>query len=460
MPGSTPPKGVLPPKRKMHNMSMKRKALFLCLLVLTVCVFATACGEANPYDVNNQKNYTVSIRYDANGGSFTTNTTEIVDSYNISDLPKNSEGKVELPLIAPDDANRDKDGFAPAKSGYFLVGWYAERTESKDAAGNVTYTYAEPWDFEEDRLSVDPKASYSAHTPALTLYAAWAPLYEINFYDLSTGTLMETKVIDPTGGADALTVQVPAWDTETGAMNLYKFPNKDGYTFKNAFYDATGQQPINTETLTHPGTVDPNTAEVTNGSLDIYVDWTEGAWYRISTAEQFIRNFNLKGNYEILADLDFTDKIWPTAMMYGSFSGRIQGNGHSFSNVTFRQNDNAKVNAGLFGNLTAEAVLKDVTFQNVTFTVQKGARVTGASYGLLCGSLTEGAVLDSVTVLDSRLLIDSGCYFATEDYSIGLISGMGDGGVDYSGITCEATGSNPEKLRITVTDNTVTVEFL
>ncbi len=440
-------------------MSMKRKALFLCLLVLMISVFAAACGEANPYDVNNQKNYTVSIKYDANGGSFTTNTTEIVDSYNISGLPKNSEGKVELPLITPDDASRDKDGFTPTKSGHFLVGWYASRTENKDENGNVTYTYSEPWDFENDRFVADPKENYDAHTPALTLYAAWAPLYEIRFYDRATGEALQTHTIDPLSSEDATTVKIPAWSEETGAMSMYKFPGKDGYTFQQAFYDKEGTQPISAETLTHPGTVDRTTATVSNGQLDIYVDWTEGTWYRISTAEQFVKNFNLKGHYEILADLDFTEEIWPTAMMYGSFSGSIQGNGHTISNVTIKQNDNAKVNAGLFGNLTAEAKIQNVTFQAVAFTIQKGARVTGASYGLLAGSITDGALLDAVSILDSRLLIDSGCYFASEDYAIGLISGMGDGGVDYSGIRCEAVGSDPEALQITVTDNAVSVVF-
>ncbi len=440
-------------------MSMKRKSIFLCLLILAVMVFAAACGEANPYDVNNSKNYNVSIKFDANGGSFTTNTTVIVDSYNISDMQRNGEGKAEIPLIAPDDANREKDAFTPLYNGYFLVGWYAERIENTDESGNVTYTYAKPWDFAADRLEVDPNGSYSADDPVLTLYAAWAPLYEIEFYDLATGDLLETYTMDPNAGAEALTIAVPAWDEETGAMNMYKFPEKEGYTFKKAYYDPEGKSPVDTETLTHPGTVDQQSAAVKDGKLAVYLDWTEGQWYRISTADQFIKNFNLNGNYEILADLDFTDKIWPTAMMYGSFNGSIQGNGHTISNINLKQTDNAKVNAGVFGNLTAQAKLQNVTFENVTFTIQKGARVTGASYGLLAGSITEGAVLENVQVLTSQLLIDSGCYFANEDYTIGLISGMGDAGLDISGITCEATGDAPEKLEITVTGNAVTVSF-
>ena len=61
---------------------------------------------------------------------------------------------------------------------------------------------------------------------------------------------------------------------------------------------------------------------------------------------------------------------------------------------------------------------------------------------------------------DSKILIDSGCYFATSDYMIGLVSAMSDLGLDTAGITCEATGDAPEKVVITVTDNTVAVEFV
>ncbi len=435
-------------------MSMKRKAIFLCLLLLAVAVFAAGCGKENPYDVNNEKNYTVSVKFDANGGIFHSTATEIVDSYNISAMPQNSEGKVEIPVLARDHESRGNNGAAPTKSGYFLVGWYAVRNEQTDEAGNVTYTYAEPWNFETDRYVANPKVSYDAHTPVLTLYAAWAPLYEISFCDMGSGETLDTVYINP--NMDSLTVNIPAWDEETGAMNMYKFPGLDGYTFINVFYDAAGTQPISAETLTHPGTVDVSTAAVSNGKLSLYLDWTEGIWYRISTADQFIKNFNLQGNYEILADLDFTGKIWPTAMMYGSFAGSIQGNGHTISGVSIAQTDNAKMNAGLFGTLTAEAKLENITFQNVTFTIQKGARYTGASYGLLAGGIIDGALLQNVNILESRLLIDSGCYFATEDYVIGLVSGMGNKGVDYSGITCEATGDNPETVHITVTDNAVT----
>ena len=57
-------------------------------------------------------------------------------------------------------------------------------------------------------------------------------------------------------------------------------------------------------------------------------------------------------------------------------------------------------------------------------------------------------------------MIDSECYFGTDDYTIGLLCGMGSLDIDYSNITCEATGDAPEKVIITVTGSEVSVEFV
>ena len=85
-------------------MKLRIKTVLLTLLALgSVCLF-TACGsEKTPYDINNEENYTVSVKFDANGGVFTTNTSVIVDSYNVSAMNADEDGYVEIPLLTPDD---------------------------------------------------------------------------------------------------------------------------------------------------------------------------------------------------------------------------------------------------------------------------------------------------------------------------------------------------------------------
>lgn len=438
-------------------MKQKIKVLLLTALTLgSMCLF-TACGsEQTPYEINDKENYTVSVKYDANGGVFTTNTSVIVDSYNISDM-KAEDGVVEIPLITPDDKSRGNDAFKATKSGYFLAGWYAQRTEDgKDEDGKTLYTYGDKWDFEEDVLEVDVDKTYSSQEPVITLYAAWVPLFEIEFYSLGSGEYINSYEYDPTLVDE---IKIPAWDEKTGAVEMYNFPENDGYTFNGAYYDEDGTEQI-VSVLEHVGEVDEETGTADETVMKIYVDWLEGEWYHIYTVEQFLDNASIKGNYEIHADLDFTDENWPSSLMYGNFTGSIKGNGHKFTNIELKQTNNSKVNAGLFGNITEEASITDLTFENVTYTIEKGTRVAGASFGLFAGTISDGAALTNVNVLNGVIQIDSDCYFGVNDYSIGLLCGTGNAAlVPNAQITCVPTGDNPENVQISVEGNDVTVEI-
>lgn len=435
-------------------MNLKIKAFLMAFLILLTFTCMAGCGqEDTPYQINDAENYCVSVKYDANGGTFTTNTSVIVDSYNISELSPNSDGQVDIALLAPDDTRRGNDAFTAINNGYFLAGWYTQRTEISSG----DYVYGGKWDFENDTLAVDPAKTYTAAEPVVTLYAAWVPMFQIEICALDSGEVLDTITYDPTTGAEVL---VPAWDQETGAIDMHDFPERNGYTFNGAYYDAQGTQSVDTPTVIHPGTVDYANGVAKDAAMKLYVDWIEGEWYHIYNVEQFLDNASVNGSYVIHADLDFTDEIWPSSLMYGNFTGTIQGNGHTFKNIQLEQTNNSKVNAGLFGNLTETAAISDLTLENVTFTVKAGTRVNGTSYGLLAGTIAADAKLTDVSVASGKILIDSGCYFGTDDYAIGLLCGMGTAAVDASNITCEATGTAPETVKITVTDGTVTLEFV
>lgn len=440
-------------------MKLKFKSSILVVSILVVTLLFTGCGEqVTQYEINDKENYTVSVRFDANGGFFTTNTSVIVDSFNINDLDKNDNGKVDIALISPDDTNRGNDAFKAVKNGYFLAGWYKQRIEDTDSNGEIVYTYSEKWDFQNDVLTVDTGKSYSSQEPVMTLYAAWVPLFEIEFYSLNSSDLIYSHKFDPTSSNK---FNLPAWDEETGTICMYDFPEKEGYTYNKAYFDAEGTKELTDAVFQHPGTVDEATGIAQNNVLKLYLDWTEGEWYRIHTAEQFKESATLTGNYEICADLDFTDEIWPTAFMYGNFEGTIKGNGHTIKNVELTQTNNSKVNAGMFGYLTESAEISDLTFENINFTIKSGTRKVGTNYGLFAGSISDMAKINDIKILDSSLLIDSSCYFAVEDYSIGLVCGMGNYDiVENPEIKCVATGVNPESVDIKTDGNTVTVSFV
>lgn len=439
-------------------MNLKIKAILTAVLLLVPLTFACGCSEVeDPYQINDAENYTLSVKYDANGGTFTTNTFVIVDSYDLSQMKTDSEGMAQVALLSPDAEARGKNAFTAVNNGYFLAGWYAERTQTGvDSSGNPQYTYSGKWDFEKDRLAVDPKKSHSAAEPELTLYAAWIPVFQIEYYALDTCELLSTVSYNPTV---AEKIELPQWDQTTGAIKMNDVPKRENYTYNGAYLDEKGKQAVTEEAISHIGTVDYETATAKNATMKLYIDWKEGEWYRIYNADQFLDNASLNGCYDIQADLDFAGKIWPTVMMYGNFNGTIQGNGHTFSKISMEQTNNSKQNAGLFGQLSETAKLSDLTFRNVTFTIKSGTRVAGTSYGLLAGTISDKTAFTNVQILNSTLQINTGCYFGTDDYTIGLLCGMGSAPIDFSQISCKAVGDDPGKVIITVSGNAVTVKF-
>lgn len=436
-------------------MKWNLRSILLSLLLTATVVMAAGCGaEETPYQINDADNYNVSVKFDANGGTFTTNTPVIVDSFDISQTKQNGEGKAQIALIPPESEARGKNKFEAVNNGYFLAGWYKECTVTEGSDGQKTYTYSGKWDFENDLLEVDPSGSYSAATPVMTLYAAWVPLFEIEYYALETGELLTTVSYDPSEHGD---ITLPVWDEATGALDMNDIPGKDGFTYTGLYLDAEGKEPVNTDTLAHCGTVDLTTATAENATMKLYVAWKEGTWYRISDPRQLTKNASLDGCYEILADLDFSEEIWPTVFMYGNFTGKIVGNGHTISNVSVEQTDTAKTAAGVFGKLAESAVISDLKLSNVEFVIKNGTRAAGTAYGLLAGVISEKAQIVDLQIESSVLKIDANCYFGTDDYSIGLVCGMGSAPVPSDGITCEATGDDPASIVVTVTDGTVTV---
>ncbi len=437
-------------------MKLKIKAIVLALVALATIPFVTGCGmEPVPYEINNQENYTVSVKYDANGGIFTTNTSVIVDSYNISEMKKNDKGMVEIALITPDDENRGNDAFKAVNNGYFLAGWYEERTEIKDGEGNTSYKYGKKWDFEKDLFEVDPNGDFDSSKPEKTLYAAWVPLFKYEFYNVGTDELIGEYSFDPTVEAE---ISVPRWDDETGAVEMFKFAGRSGYTFNNAYLDKDATKLLEGDAVAHTGSVDLETGVAKDPVMKIYVDWLEGEWYRINSVSQLLDSASVNGNYEIMADLDFEGKSWPTAFMTGNFNGEFRGNGHTIKNVEFVYNKNSKVNAGLFGNLTENSKISDITFENVNFTVKASMLKVDTAIGLFAGTVSENAQINGVKVLNSTLSIDSGCHFGVNNYFIGLVCGVGNPDVlDSAEITCQVTGDDPAALSVAVEGNEVTV---
>ena len=454
---------------KRTQMTKTTKHILLFAAVFALLCILTGCSQWElPYEDMDGEGYTVSVRFDPCGGAFAnTENVQVIDVFSLANAEKDSSGNYLISLIAPDDSRRGDRAFGISKNGCFFAGWYRECSPRTDASGNPLdsygvptsesgleqgYTYSGLWNFESDTLSV-PEGSYSSETPFMTLYAAWIPYFNFEFYvrnESGSFELFETEKL--------ISLGIPAWDLSTGKLNMNGFPEIDGKTFEGAYLDEAMTQPV-TETLS--GNVDYEHGISATEKIKIYTKYADGEWYRISTAEQFVKNSKLGGCYYIEADLDFTGLNWSAALAGGAFSGKIEGNGHTFSNISFIQADNSKVSGGIFGSLASGASVKDVTFENITYTLGAGSRMQAPVFGLLCGQLSDEAELSNIAVKNSNLFISGDIY--PQEYTLGMLVGSGDNrGTDLSGITVSLTEGSESKIAVTV-DNAsgaITLTFL
>lgn len=401
--------------------------------------------------------YTVAIRFDPNGGWLKgRGGVSIVEVYNA----ENGDFKIPDPA---DEAKRGKDGLLRAsKTDYFLAGWYREREEiGVDANGDPVYSYSGRWDFATDVVKVDPNKTYDPEEPVVTLYAAWVPYMTYEFYAIDAegnSSLIESKKL--------ITMQLPEWTPSGGAMDYNQFAERDGMTFEAAYFDAEKTQPIaNGTKINAMDYVDPETGLSSTSTIRIYSTWLDGEWFRIHTADQFLKNFRSNGHYIICADLDFQGKRWQTGDRLTScneFNGTIcaeEGKTYKFANITASQTGlSNKTQWGLFGALGEDAVIRNISFENASLEINTSLKCDGFTYfGLLAGK-NNGAALENVTV--SGTLKFTGTYnpmnLNGDKCTFGLLFGMGDGSaIDRSGITYTAD----DKLGVSLTLDESTGSF-
>ena len=448
-------------------MNNKIKYLLITVMLLIAVCFVASCSQWDtPYDSLDKDGYNVSVRFDANGGMFAeTPDVYVVDVFNIDNGKTNANGNKEITLLDPEDSRRGTIKYTVSNQGHKFVGWYTERNLRVDENGNPLdeygvltsvsgkkqgYTYSGKWDFKTSTLEVDPNKEYTAEESVLTLYAAWVPYYNFEFYMEN-----EEGKFDLIGSSLSSEIEISSWNEKTGKMDKKSLPAIDGKTFKEASFKPDFSEPLTGKVS---GEIDYATGTLTgDGTVKIYTRYLDGRWFKITSANQFSENSYLDGCYIIEKDLDFTGVTWKTILSNDIFKGKIIGNGHKISNITVKQNDVNVMRGGLFGGIDAVAVIENVTFENVTYNMNKGSLKAGASFGLLAGVISNGATLTNVEV-SGNFNISSEIY-ESSTYMIGVLSGnVIDTGIDISNISCQVT-DNTEKLSIEISDGQITLNF-
>ncbi len=436
------------------------------LLLMAILAVSSCSGNWDPpYEDLNKNGFNVSVRFDANGGVFAgTNDVYIVDVFNSADV---TDGKSAY-LLSPDDPLRAEGAFSISRNGYFLAGWYTEREARVNDKGEALddygvpvsqsgrpqgYSYSGKWDFENDTLTVEENTDFDSATPVCTLYAAWIPYFNYEFYVEN-----ENGEFELLGTEASIDLEIPLWSEKTGKLDSKSFPDREGYTFDAAYLDKTMEDQLTENINGAQLYVDYESGTTATEKVCVYTTWLEGNWFKIYNAEQMFSNSRLDGNYILCDNIDFSESVWAPTLAKGKFTGKIYGNGYTVSNVTVVQADNSQLFGGLFGSIDSGAVFENVKFENVSYEISAGSRMQGATFGLFAGTIASDAVFTDVSV-EGKLLIGANCY-PQDSYVIGLLCGSGGfSGVDSTKITCSVT-EDTEKITATTEENgTVTVTF-
>ena len=461
-------------------MNKKIRTALMLVLALTAILLITSCSDSSFYDKYDDEGYSVSIRYDANGGILTDGVTTIVDTYGLGTLPEENGMKIAQ-LIAPEntDVRGSVNKFKPRKNGYTCVGWYAERTEVVDEDGNTSYTYSKKWDFENDRLVLDPSKEYSASEPYMTLYAAWVPNFSFEFYSIDDpDTVLGTVDNVSVGGK----IEAPIWDESDdslylGALEDVIEKNMAGKTFIAVYTDAERTQRLTGDSIVHQGTINYENATALNPTMKLYIEAWEGEWIHVYKPNKLVKKFDLNGNYVIMEDLDLRSyneileeyeyQTWPTTNINGEFTGKIVGlskeNGEpvKISNVNFKQTSSStKGVIGMFGRIGEGAVLKNIYFEEACMTIDKGSpMVAKMSFGLLAGSIDDGAEIENVSI-SGVIKISSKCSFRQlAQVSVGLVCGSGNRhGIAYNNVRVEKL-DKVDSFDAVIVDDMIELDF-
>jgi len=189
-------------------------------VLLAAAIGLCSCGQTY-YEEMDEKGYTVSVSYDPNGGTFSSTNSVITDVFDPSKCEKDENGNAVISLVDPSSPVRDKTNpLTVAKPGYFLAGWYAERELKNPDDPDGGYIYGKKWDFENDTLVLDGDKTYTSAENVLTLYAAWIPNFEFNFYrENENGEWV--KYATP---ATNSVIDVPEWKNGDSTIKMGRFP--------------------------------------------------------------------------------------------------------------------------------------------------------------------------------------------------------------------------------------------
>ena len=418
------------------NKVLKRILIASAVMVtsLTAGIFTSCSYGSNPEETKKQEGYSCCVTYDANGGTFGSNSTRtyaLVKENSLTPAPGYVDSKTKATVKVPTRRNyqlvaeaKDDNDDDTNDEAIGSKSWFVAKT---DENGNVVYEGEgedkvpvllsnEPWDFGKDRVTED-----------ITLVAQWSEVFRYVLYltEENTKGEKELKELRTYTVAPGDTIADKLYEKENGSLVRradYIRVKVANYTFLDFYMDESLTAPLDVNYV-HPGRreveiteINPETKQeetktVTTNTVEIYVKYLAGKYDLVSNKN--IRTLTESSKWYLVEDVDLSSVNW-TAL--NRFTGTIYGNGFALKNLTVTATVMKPTGAyrahSIFGQMGG--TIENLTFDQVTLNVKTslGTDVPGEQRAnFLAYAFTEKGKMTGVTIKDSRILFShSSCY--------------------------------------------------
>ncbi|MGN0812295.1 MAG: hypothetical protein ACI4MQ_02145 [Candidatus Coproplasma sp.] len=402
-------------------------AIILGSIAIACCVAGCSVGEPGRDEI--LADYKGGqVTYYANGGCFNNNSSIVVRDFYFKEA--------DVPFY--DMPEGESNGVL--YGGYDFTGWYLPaRYESGEHEGEVMYTYTYKTSSGESvtvpaypKLNEDgtPVTDKKESRPLFYIDGSDEDIFEKNIAIVPSDTPISSE---RTIGADEHLIVCATW--KPALKFVYKLAvdesfTIDGKTYKQgdeitsmAFGRDETASPGQTTTVnfdgmtfvsnytdesctTYAGTY--NRADY-EGKTEIVV-WSKfikGSWTVIKNNANSIRDMFTGLNsssraYYLLEDVDCSSI---SLGIVQGVSAKIEGNGHTLSNLKFSASslaNNARI-APVFGDIYSSAEIKNLKLRNITISVTGKGDLT---FYAVCKSIEDGAVIENLTVENISATVD------------------------------------------------------
>lgn len=375
----------------------KKIVIILAIAILAVTVLA-ACDATPTLDGQKDKyNLSAVIAYHANGGSCDNQRNVATLYYQDGDMPLEYDGKSEI-----------QGNLVIKREGYDLLGWYYP---AKDTEGNIIYI-----DEDKDIVELsDKKYDFSVPMKSgdeIDIYAKWLPKKNVKVL-LAADTRL---------GADSIVYKETTYTCNSTDSVLIEYPFDTNNRVEEPKYD-----PITSKRSAPTGYVLVgfyNNQECTEevewpirrteeeGDVYIYARYFTSDWKIIEEASDVAQMFNHtadnSGKYYVKNDIvALATSSIINISANTSFSGIIEGNGHTIEGFSFRvlqPADGSQIS--LLGRITADANISDLTIKDFQGSLIMKEN-TSVSLYFLTLAVEEGATVDGLKLDGGSLTVSS-----------------------------------------------------